>query len=95
MGWFRSDEMTYVSLNFNQDAAHACVHQIGKLGTVQFIDLNTGKAAFQRRFVGQIRRCDELERKLRARAPLLLRARRRRRRRRRRRDAPAAALGRL
>ena len=65
MGWFRSDEMTLISLIMNQDAAHACVHNLGKLGTVQFLDLNAERPAFQRRFVSFVRRCDELERKMR------------------------------
>jgi len=65
MGWFRSDEMTLVSLIMNQDAAHAGVHNLGKLGTVQFLDLNAERPAFQRRFVSFVRRCDELERKMR------------------------------
>eukprot|EP00640_Fibrocapsa_japonica_P000006 CAMPEP_0113936702 /NCGR_PEP_ID=MMETSP1339-20121228/3528_1 /TAXON_ID=94617 /ORGANISM="Fibrocapsa japonica" /LENGTH=874 /DNA_ID=CAMNT_0000939237 /DNA_START=74 /DNA_END=2698 /DNA_ORIENTATION=+ /assembly_acc=CAM_ASM_000762 len=63
--WFRSKEMKYVSLMLNEDAAHACVTDLGKLGVVQFTDLNTGQTAFQRRYVSQIKRCDELERKIR------------------------------
>jgi len=31
---------------------------------VQFTDLNEGLTPFQRRFVGSLKRCDELERKL-------------------------------
>eukprot|EP00937_MAST-01D_sp_MAST-1D-sp2_P004908 g4908.t1 len=65
MGWFRSAEMAYVSFQFNKDAAHRSVERLGELGTVQFVDLNAGTIAFNRRFIEPIRRCDELERKLR------------------------------
>ena len=39
MGWFRSAEMSYVSFQFNKDAAHRTVERLGKLGTVQFTDV--------------------------------------------------------
>jgi hypothetical protein len=39
MGWFRSAEMSYVSFQFNKDAAHRTVEHLGKLGTVQFTDV--------------------------------------------------------
>lgn len=63
--WFRSADMLYVSLILNEDAAHSCVSELGSLGCVQFNDLNTELTPFQRRYVGYIKRCDELERKLR------------------------------
>jgi hypothetical protein len=49
-----------------QDAAHSCIKLIGQIGTgaVQFTDLNDGLTAFQRRYVSMIKRCDELERKI-------------------------------
>merc|ERR1712212_1059630 len=37
----------------------------GELGLVQFRDLNPDTNAFQRKFVNEVRRCDEMERKLR------------------------------
>ena len=35
------------------------------LGAVQFVDLNPDASSFQRQFVGDIKRCEEIERKLR------------------------------
>ena len=39
--------------------------ELGELGLVQFRDLNPDTNAFQRKFVNEVRRCDEMERKLR------------------------------
>ena len=39
--------------------------ELGELGFVQFRDLNPDTNAFQRKFVNEVRRCDEMERKLR------------------------------
>jgi len=63
--WFRSEPMEYVSLIVNEDAAHDCLADLGKLGVIQFTDLNPDLTPFQRRYVSYVKRCDELERKLR------------------------------
>jgi len=34
--WFRSEEMEYISLIVNQDAAHDCLADLGRLGVIQF-----------------------------------------------------------
>ncbi|CAN0270655.1 unnamed protein product, partial [Phaeothamnion confervicola] len=62
--WFRSHDMTYVSILVNEDAAHACIGDLGKLGVIQFTDLNPELTPFQRRYVAYIKRIDELERKV-------------------------------
>jgi len=49
----------------NEDAAHDCLADLGKLGVLQFTDLNPDLTPFQRRYVSYVKRCDELERKLR------------------------------
>lgn len=49
----------------NEDAAHDCLADLGKLSAIQFTDLNPDLTPFQRRYVSYVRRCDELERKLR------------------------------
>ena len=38
--WFRSEVMSYVSLIVNEDAAHNCLADIGKLGIIQFTDVS-------------------------------------------------------
>lgn len=62
---FRSQEMTLCQLFLQAEAAFACVSELGELGLVQFRDLKPDTNAFQRKFVNEIRRCDEMERKLR------------------------------
>jgi len=63
--WFRSEPMEYISLIMNEDAAHDCLGDLGKMGVIQFTDLNPDLTPFQRRYVSYVKRCDELERKLR------------------------------
>jgi V-type H+-transporting ATPase subunit a len=63
--WWRSEEMTYVSVIIGEDASHACIRELGQLGCVQFTDLNPDLTPFQRRYVTYIKRCDEMERKIR------------------------------
>lgn len=57
--------MTYVSLIMSEEAAPACIRELGVLGCVQFTDLNPELTPFQRRYVAYIKRCDEIERKIR------------------------------
>mmetsp|Transcript_42472 Transcript_42472/g.102300 ORF Transcript_42472/g.102300 Transcript_42472/m.102300 type:complete len:880 (+) Transcript_42472:208-2847(+) len=63
--WFRSEPMEYISIILNEDAARDCLADLGKLGVIQFTDLNPELTPFQRRYVSYVKRCDELERKLR------------------------------
>lgn len=63
--WFRSEPMEYISFIVNEDAAHDCLGDLGKMGVIQFTDLNPDLTPFQRRYVSYVKRCDELERKLR------------------------------
>ncbi|KAL6462954.1 hypothetical protein MHYP_G00293760 [Metynnis hypsauchen] len=62
---FRGEEMCLVQLFFQTESAHTCINELGLLGLVQFRDLNPGAAAFQRRFVKEVRKCEEMERILR------------------------------
>ena len=57
--------MEYISLIVNEDAAHDCVQKVGDLGVLEFTDLNPELTPFQRRYVNYVKRCDEMERKLR------------------------------
>jgi len=65
MRWYRSEDMKYVSLIVSEDTAHDVIKELGMLGIIQFTDLNHELVPFQRRYVSYIRRCDEIERKLR------------------------------
>ncbi|TMW65555.1 hypothetical protein Poli38472_008197 [Pythium oligandrum] len=65
MKWLRSEAMEYISLIVNEDAAHDCVQKLGDLGVMEFTDLNPELTPFQRRYVSYVKRCDEMERKLR------------------------------
>ncbi|XP_046963367.1 V-type proton ATPase 116 kDa subunit a 1 [Vanessa cardui] len=62
---FRSEEMALCQLFIQPEAAYTSVSELGEAGTVQFRDLNPDVNAFQRKFVNEVRRCDEMERKLR------------------------------
>ncbi|GMS86240.1 hypothetical protein PENTCL1PPCAC_8415, partial [Pristionchus entomophagus] len=62
---FRSADMSLCQLFLQSDAAYHCIAELGESGNVQFRDLNKGMGASQRRFVGELRRCYELDRKLR------------------------------
>ncbi|CAJ0597797.1 unnamed protein product [Cylicocyclus nassatus] len=64
-GIYRSEQMTLAQLFLQSEAAYQCVAELGELGLVQFRDLNPDTSAFQRKYVNEVRRCDEMERKLR------------------------------
>jgi V-type H+-transporting ATPase subunit a len=57
--------MSYVSLILSEEAAPACIRELGIMGCFQFTDLNPELTPFQRRYVSYIKRCDEIERKIR------------------------------
>ncbi|XP_041917750.1 V-type proton ATPase 116 kDa subunit a 3-like [Alosa alosa] len=58
---FRSEEVCLVQLFLQSSAAYNCVSELGELGIVEFRDLNPNVNAFQRKFVGEVRRCEEME----------------------------------
>lgn len=62
--WFRSETMSLCQLYLQTEAAYAIIANLGELGICQFRDLNEGRNAFQRKFVSELRRCVEMERKL-------------------------------
>jgi len=57
--------MEFIHIILNEDVSHECIRDIGRIGMVQFIDLNEHLTPFQRRYVSGVKRCDELERKVR------------------------------
>eukprot|EP01096_Ripella_sp_DP13-Kostka_P016763 TRINITY_DN827_c0_g2_i1.p1 TRINITY_DN827_c0_g2~~TRINITY_DN827_c0_g2_i1.p1 ORF type:complete len:888 (-),score=454.20 TRINITY_DN827_c0_g2_i1:2225-4780(-) len=62
---YRSKAMQLVQLFMQLDAAHDTLDELGKIGAVQFRDLNPDVTAFQRNFINEIRTVDEMERILR------------------------------
>jgi vacuolar-type H+-ATPase subunit I/STV1 len=38
--WFRSEPMEYISMILNEDAAHDCLADLGKMGILQFTDVS-------------------------------------------------------
>ena len=65
MSQFRSEEMSLIQLFVQSDAAHDTLHELGEIGAIQFKDLNGDKSAFQRIFVQDVRKCDDMLRILR------------------------------
>mmetsp|Transcript_20390 Transcript_20390/g.40099 ORF Transcript_20390/g.40099 Transcript_20390/m.40099 type:complete len:874 (-) Transcript_20390:168-2789(-) len=63
--WFRSADMEYINIVLQEDCAHRVLSQVGRMGAVQFTDLNGDQTLFQRRYVNEVQRCDQVERKLR------------------------------
>ncbi|NP_001107162.1 V-type proton ATPase 116 kDa subunit a [Xenopus tropicalis] len=62
---FRSEEMSLTQLILQVEAGYCCIAELGELGLVQFRDLNASVNSFQRRFVNEVRRCENMERILR------------------------------
>ncbi|CAD5211855.1 unnamed protein product [Bursaphelenchus okinawaensis] len=59
---YRSELMSLCQLFLQTDAAFISVAQLGELGIVQFKDLNEKVSSYSKKFVNEVRRCDEMER---------------------------------
>ncbi|WIA14247.1 hypothetical protein OEZ85_002783 [Tetradesmus obliquus] len=62
---WRSEEMQLVQLMIPAESAHDTIAALGDVGLLQFKDLNSDKSAFQRTYANQVKRCDEMARKIR------------------------------
>ncbi|KAG5639883.1 hypothetical protein DXG03_002610, partial [Asterophora parasitica] len=60
-----SEQMSLVQLFVPTEVAHDTVAELGELGNVQFKDLNPSVNPFNRSFIGEIRRIDEMARRVR------------------------------
>ena len=65
MGLLRSEKMGYYDLIMPSDSAWAILNELGRVSSLQFIDLNSSETIFNRRYASYIRRCEESERRLR------------------------------
>ncbi|ELP84625.1 vacuolar ATP synthase 98 kDa subunit, putative [Entamoeba invadens IP1] len=61
----RSQPVSYGQLIVPMSVAEDTIQLIGELNCVQFVDLNSTELTFNRRFCNELKRCDELERKMR------------------------------
>ncbi|KAF4011789.1 hypothetical protein G4228_003489 [Cervus hanglu yarkandensis] len=59
---FRSETMCLAQLFLQSGTAYECLSILGEKGLVEFRDLNQNVSSFQRKFVGEVKRCEELER---------------------------------
>ncbi|KAG9354933.1 hypothetical protein JZ751_001646 [Albula glossodonta] len=59
---FRSEEMCLAQLFLQSGSAYDCISELGEMGLVEFRDLNPSVNSFQRKFVTEIKRCEEMER---------------------------------
>ncbi|KAM8807385.1 V-type proton ATPase 116 kDa subunit a 3 [Eudromia elegans] len=58
---FRSEEVCLAQLFLHSASAYTCVSELGERALLEFRDLNAGVSPFQRRFVGEVRRCEDME----------------------------------
>ncbi|GAB6031885.1 hypothetical protein CHUAL_010281 [Chamberlinius hualienensis] len=61
---FRSESMSLWQLFLQPENAYSSVARLGEMGIAHFRDLNPDLTVHQRKFTNDVRRCDELERKL-------------------------------
>ncbi|XP_069789580.1 V-type proton ATPase 116 kDa subunit a 2-like isoform X3 [Narcine bancroftii] len=61
---FRSEEMCLAQLFLQAASAYDCISELGETGVVEFRDLNPHVTTFQRKFVTEMRRCEEMEKTL-------------------------------
>ncbi|XP_028270347.1 V-type proton ATPase 116 kDa subunit a [Parambassis ranga] len=58
----RGEEMCLAQLFLQSGSAYDCISELGELGLVEFRDLNPSVNAFQRKYVNEIKKCEEMER---------------------------------
>ncbi|CAJ1068270.1 V-type proton ATPase 116 kDa subunit a [Xyrichtys novacula] len=58
----RGEEMCLAQLFLQSGSAYDCISELGELGLVEFRDLNPSVNSFQRKYVNEIKKCEEMER---------------------------------
>ncbi|KAL3975822.1 cytochrome b5 [Sarotherodon galilaeus] len=58
----RGEEMCLAQLFLQSGSAYDCISELGELGLVEFRDLNPTVNTFQRKYVNEIKKCEEMER---------------------------------
>ncbi|XP_078478140.1 V-type proton ATPase 116 kDa subunit a 2-like, partial [Lampetra planeri] len=58
----RGEEMCLAQLFLQSGSAYDCIAELGELGLVEFRDLNPSVNTFQRKYVNEIKKCEEMER---------------------------------
>ncbi|XP_044296433.1 V-type proton ATPase 116 kDa subunit a2 isoform X2 [Varanus komodoensis] len=59
---FRSEAMCLAQLFLQAGSAYECLSVLGERGLAQFRDLNPSTSVFQRKYVGEVKKCEEMER---------------------------------
>ncbi|KAF4074169.1 hypothetical protein AMELA_G00236380 [Ameiurus melas] len=59
---FRGEELCLAQLFLQSGSAYECISELGELGLVEFRDLNPSVNVFQRKFVNETKRSEEMER---------------------------------
>ena len=65
MSILRSEDMGYFTLIMPHESAWVTLNQMGKINALQFVDLNVNESVFNRNYATYIKRCEEIERKIR------------------------------
>eukprot|EP00479_Gromia_sphaerica_P003813 TRINITY_DN14537_c0_g1_i1.p2 TRINITY_DN14537_c0_g1~~TRINITY_DN14537_c0_g1_i1.p2 ORF type:complete len:84 (+),score=14.64 TRINITY_DN14537_c0_g1_i1:38-253(+) len=63
-GLMRSESMSYLQLLVPEEVALQFCNELGHASAMQFVDLNEGVQAFQRRYMKDIVRISDIERKV-------------------------------
>ncbi|XP_071428305.1 V-type proton ATPase 116 kDa subunit a 2 [Pithys albifrons albifrons] len=59
---FRGEPMCLVQLDLRPGSAYECLSEVGERGLAEFRDLNPNVSVFQRKYVNEVKKCEEMER---------------------------------
>ncbi|KAJ7400763.1 V-type proton ATPase 116 kDa subunit a isoform 3 isoform X3 [Pitangus sulphuratus] len=59
---FRGEPMCLVQLDLRSGSAYECLSEVGERGLAEFRDLNPNVSVFQRKYVNEVKKCEEMER---------------------------------